>query len=206
MSVRRAIPALAALAFVVCAFQFGAFAALRGAIRRMERRPAAGRAGAAQRAKARGETLGLEDGSWADGMREWDPTLEPDPPGTDDGDEDGAGKRGTRTEGGHRGGGGIGKSRRRQEDERPVWRGNGESGGGAGGAGGGSGGSWGEGGLGGGGDGDRGGGEGREGSVGGSAWAAELNASGMAGCARVRSGRLLLYAAHSGFGNQVGRV
>jgi hypothetical protein len=91
--VRRAIPALAALAFVVCSFQFGAFAALRGAIRRMERRPASGRP-ALGRAKERREALGMEEGSWADGMRGWDPTLEPDPPDTGDGDEGGAGRRG----------------------------------------------------------------------------------------------------------------
>eukprot|EP00967_Tisochrysis_lutea_P151176 scaffold293596_cov28-Tisochrysis_lutea.AAC.1 len=136
MGARHAITALAGLAFVVCAIQFGAFAALRGAI---AQRPASARSRLREKQPGRGG----ED-SWAEALRGWDPTLEPDPPGDTDLPETGR-KQGER--------------RRRDEDETR------------------------------------------------STAAAEGKREGMgtapAGCARVRSGRLLLYAAHSGVGNQV---
>lgn len=135
MGARHAITALAGLAFVVCAIQFGAFAALRGAI---AQRPASARSRLREKQPGRGG----ED-SWAEALRGWDPTLEPDPPGDTDLPETGR-KQGER--------------RRRDEDETR------------------------------------------------STAAAEGKREGMgtapAGCARVRSGRLLLYAAHSGVGNQ----
>jgi len=181
MSSRQTITALAAFALVVCAIQFGAYAALRVAIRSSDRRPAHGR-GAGRMASGGGGSATSKEAaadapstSWADGMMGWDMTLEPDP--MDGEASDGDGKRPNRKDGGSDGGAWT------RVGKRP-------------GAGAGQAGRK--------GNGDQGGGGGSGGGGGAAASEAEaLSTGALAGCARVRSGRLLLYAAHSGFGNQV---
>ena len=165
----------------------GSFAALRA---REEQKPA----------KARAER------SWSHGLEGWDLTLEPDPPDEWAGGDPHGGRGGPAAEPFDP----VAIALEQLAAERQQQAATSRSGGGGGGK------ARSRGGGGGGGGGRRGGGRksgdrtvggktGRPSSVGRvepSESAGESEGGGLAGCARVRPGRLLVYAAHSGFGNQ----